>query len=30
VTDTNFLSDLRTRITASWFSGMTYTFASLR
>ena len=30
VTDTNFLSDLSTRTTASWFAGMTYTFASLR
>lgn len=30
VTDTNFLSDLSTRTRASWFAGMTYTFASLR
>ena len=30
VTDTNFLSDLRTRTTRSWFTGVTYTFASLR
>lgn len=30
VTDTNFLSDLSTRTRASWFAGMTYTFASIR
>jgi hypothetical protein len=30
VTDTNFLSDLGSRTTASWFTGVTYTFASLR
>jgi hypothetical protein len=30
VTDTNFLSDLSTRTTRSWFAGVTYTFASLR
>jgi hypothetical protein len=30
VTDTNFLSDLATRTTHSWFVGATYTFASLR
>jgi hypothetical protein len=30
VTDTNFLSDLSTRTTHSWFVGATYTFASLR
>jgi hypothetical protein len=30
VTDTNFLSDLATRATHSWFAGVTYTFASLR
>jgi hypothetical protein len=30
VTDTNFLSDLGTRTTHSWFAGATYTFASLR
>jgi hypothetical protein len=30
VTDTNFLSDLGTRTTHSWFTGVTYTFASLR
>jgi hypothetical protein len=30
VTDTNFLSDLGTRTTRSWFTGVTYTFASLR
>jgi hypothetical protein len=30
VTDTNFLSDLGTRTTRSWFTGFTYTFASLR
>ena len=30
VTDTNFLSDLGTRTTHSWFVGMTYTFASIR
>lgn len=30
VTDTNFLSDLSTRTTRSWFVGATYTFASLR
>jgi len=29
-TDTNFLSDLGTRTTHSWFTGVTYTFASLR
>jgi hypothetical protein len=28
--DTNFLSDLSTRTTRSWFAGVTYTFASLR
>jgi hypothetical protein len=30
VTDTNFLSNLGTRTTKSWFVGATYTFASLR
>jgi len=30
VTDTNFLSNLATRTTKSWFIGATYTFASLR
>ena len=30
VTDTNFLTNLRTRTTHSWFAGVTYTFASLR
>ena len=30
VTDTNFLADLGTRSRASWFTGVTYTFASLR
>jgi hypothetical protein len=30
VTDTNFLNDLGTRTRASWFTGVTYTFASLR
>ncbi len=30
VTDTNALSNLITRTTHSWFSGVTYTFASLR
>jgi hypothetical protein len=30
VTDTNFLSNLGTRTTVSWFTGVTYTFASLR
>ncbi len=30
VTDTNFLTDLGTRTTSSWFTGVTYTFASLR
>ena len=30
VTDTNFLSDLGTRTTRSWFTGVTYTFASLK
>lgn len=30
VNDTNFLSDLGTRTTRSWFTGVTYTFASLR
>jgi hypothetical protein len=30
VTDTNFLSNLVTRTTQSWFAGVTYTFASLR
>jgi hypothetical protein len=30
VTDTNFLSDLGTRTRKSWFTGVTYTFASLR
>ena len=30
VTDTNFLSNLVTRTTRSWFTGVTYTFASLR
>ena len=29
VTDTNFLSDLGTRTTHSWFAGVTYTFASI-
>lgn len=29
-TDTNFLSDLGTRTTHSWFTGVTYTFASIR
>ncbi len=28
--DANFLSDLGTRTTRSWFTGVTYTFASLR
>lgn len=28
--DTNFLSNLGTRTTRSWFAGVTYTFASLR
>ena len=30
LTDTNFLSDLGTRTTHSWFAGVTYTFASVR
>lgn len=30
VTDTNFLSNLGTRTTHSWFAAVTYTFASLR
>ena len=30
VTDTNFLSNLSSRTTKSWFTGVTYTFASLR
>ena len=30
VTDTNALSNLVTRTTHSWFTGVTYTFASLR
>jgi hypothetical protein len=30
VTDTNFLLNLETRTTSSWFIGVTYTFASLR
>jgi hypothetical protein len=30
LTDTNFLSNLVTRTTTSWFTGVTYTFASLR
>ena len=30
LTDTNFLSNLGTRTTRSWFAGVTYTFASLR
>jgi hypothetical protein len=30
VTDTNFLTDLSTRTTHSWFTGVTYTFASIR
>lgn len=30
VTDTNFLSNLGTRTTRSWFAGVTYTFASIR
>jgi hypothetical protein len=30
VTDTNFLTNLGTRTTSSWFTGVTYTFASLR
>jgi hypothetical protein len=30
VTDTNFLTDLGTRTTSSWFTGVTYTFATLR
>jgi hypothetical protein len=30
VADTNFLSDLSTRTTHSWFAGVTYTFASIR
>src|SRR4051794_18497324 len=30
VTDTNFLTNLGTRTRASWFTGVTYTFASLR
>lgn len=30
VTDTNFLTDLGTRTRASWFTGVTYTFASIR
>jgi hypothetical protein len=30
VTDTNFLTNLGTRTTSSWFTGVTYTFASLK
>jgi hypothetical protein len=30
VTDTNFLTNLSTRTTHSWFTGVTYTFVSLR
>ena len=30
VTDTNFLTDLGTRTQHSWFTGVTYTFASIR
>jgi hypothetical protein len=30
VADTNLLSNLGTRTTSSWFTGVTYTFASLR
>ena len=30
LSDSNFLTDLGTRTTASWFAGMTYTFASIR
>jgi hypothetical protein len=30
LTDTNFLSNLGTRTRATWFTGATYTFASLR
>jgi hypothetical protein len=30
LTDTNFLTNLGTRTRASWFTGVTYTFASLR
>jgi hypothetical protein len=30
ITDTNFLTNLVTRTRASWFTGVTYTFASLR
>jgi hypothetical protein len=30
VTDTNFLTNLGTRTTSSWFTGVTYTFASIR
>jgi hypothetical protein len=30
VADTNVLSNLTTRTTQSWFTGITYTFASLR
>jgi hypothetical protein len=30
VTDTNFLTDLSTRTTHSWFTGVTYTFATIR
>ena len=30
VTDTNFLLNLGTRTTHSWFTGVTYTFASVR
>lgn len=30
VSDTNQLTNLGTRTTASWFAGLTYTFASLR
>ena len=30
LTDTNFLTDLGSRTTHSWFAGVTYTFASLR
>jgi len=30
VTDTNFLTNLSTRTTHSWFTGVTYTFVSIR
>ena len=30
LSDTNFLTDLGTRTRASWFTGVTYTFASIR